>query len=203
MRTSSFGMSAAVTTNMQRGQLLENETFAGALCFFLRESSGHSGCLLLAPREGWWPRGHQHIVYPGTWPTHCLPGGSANSLFTRGTGALPTTYMEFIFHCWVRISGQESANVLATRFERIFHMAHGAVYAGTELRVYYTSCQATPAVLQLAGSHHPASPPLQTVTWLHILPYVAMVLDTSDSYVVDEVISSGDWSTSAVFFLVS
>ena len=57
--------------------------------------------------------------------------------------------------------------------------------------------------LQLTGSHHPASPPLQTVTWLHILPYVAMVLDTSDSYVVDEVISSEDWSTSAVFFLVS
>ena len=145
-------------------------------------------------------------------PAHCLPGGSDNTLFTRGLGqlivypgscALPIIDMEFIFHCWVRLCGQESANVLATRFERIFHMVHGAVYAGTELRVYYTSCQATPAVLQLAGSHHPASPPLQTVTWLHILPYVAMVLDTSDSYVVDEVISSGDWSTSAVFFLVS
>ena len=180
MRTSSFGMSAAVTssvwTNMQRGQLLENETFAGALCFFLRESSGHSGCLLLAPREGWWP-----------WeaPAHCLPRGSANTLFTRGpgqhivypgTGALPIIDMEFIFHCWVRISGQESANVLATRFERIFHVAHGTIILpGTELRVYYTSCQATPAVLQLAGSHHPASPPLQTVTWLHILPYVATI----------------------------
>ena len=72
-------MSAAVTTNMQRGQLLENETFAGASCFFLRESSGHSGCLLLAPREGWWP-----------WeaPAHCLPGGSDNTLFTRGLGLL-------------------------------------------------------------------------------------------------------------------
>ena len=57
------------------GQLPENKTFAGALCFFLRESSGHSGCLLLAPREGWWPGGHQHIVYPGARPTHCLPGG--------------------------------------------------------------------------------------------------------------------------------
>ena len=89
MYTSSFGMSAAVTTNMQRGQLLENETFAGALCFFSRESSGHNGCLLLAPREGWWPRGHQHIVYPGTWPTRCLPGARPTHCLPGGLVLYP------------------------------------------------------------------------------------------------------------------